>query len=128
MSSTSCSMYDESDQIPERSEVLVDVDEIDVELRAPQEVRARILILSSILRRLALETATLPAEGDPVADAFDEREWLRDQGLASQLGAREATLLDSRPGSAAPEAITEGSWEGEALVALGWAVGLLDMP
>jgi hypothetical protein len=106
----------------------VDVDEIDVELRAPQEVRARILILSSILRRLALETATLPAEGDPVADAFDEREWLRDQGLASQLSAREATLLDSRPGSAAPEAITEGSWEGEALVALGWAVGLLDMP
>ena len=106
----------------------MDVDEIDVELRAPQEVRARILILSSILRRLALETAPLPGEGDPVADAFDEREWLRDQGLTSQLSAPEAAFLDGRPGSASSEAIMELSWQAEALVALAWAVGLLDMP
>jgi len=121
-------MYDESDQIPGRSEARVDSDEIDVELRAPEEVRARILILSCILRRLALETAPLAGERDLADDAFDEREWLRDQGLASQLSGGEAALLDSPPSSAAPGTIMEVSWQGEALVALTWAIGLVDMP
>jgi hypothetical protein len=106
----------------------VDLDEIDVELRAPQEVRARILILSSVLRRLALETAPRGGEDEPDAHAFDEREWVRDQGLSSQLTEREAATLDSPLGSVAPGAIAEVSWQGEALVALAWAVGLLDMP
>jgi len=108
--------------------VFVDPDEIDVELRTPREVRARMLILSSILRRLALENASQDGEGDPLADAFDEREWLRDQGPASQLTAREAALLDSPLRSIAQEAIAEVSWQGEALVVLAWAVGVLDVP
>jgi hypothetical protein len=36
----------------EQGEVLTDQDEIDVELRAPAEIRARILILAAVLRRL----------------------------------------------------------------------------
>jgi hypothetical protein len=106
----------------------VEPDEIDVELRPPQEVRARILILASVLRRLALENAPLAGDGDPLADAFDEREWLRDQGLASQLTAREAALLDSPLGSIGAEMTMNVSWQGEALVALAWAIGVLDMP
>jgi hypothetical protein len=106
----------------------VDLDEIDVELRPPEEVLARILILSTILRRLALENAALDGEGDPIADAFDEREWLRDQDLASQLTASETALFDSPVGSIASEVITEVSWQGEALVALAWAIGALNMP
>jgi hypothetical protein len=106
----------------------LDSDEIDVELRTPVEIRARILILSAILRRLALEDAALDEEGDPLADAFDEREWLREQGLASQLTARETALLDSPLGSIAPDLTIEASWQGEALVALAWAIDAMPMP
>jgi hypothetical protein len=106
----------------------VDEEEIDVELRTLQEVRGRILIISSILRRLALENISQDREDDPLADAFDEREWLREQGLASHLTAREAAFLESPLGSIAPEAIPELSWHGEALAALAWAVGIRDMP
>jgi hypothetical protein len=106
----------------------VDVDEIDVELRAPREVRARVLILSSILRRLALENAPLDVEADSLADAFDEREWLRDQDLAGQLIARETAFLDSPLRSIAPEVTREVSWQGEALAALAWAISASDMP
>ncbi len=106
----------------------MDPGEIDIDLRTPKEVRARILILSAILRRLALETAPQDGKNDPLADAFDEREWLRDQGLQHQVTARDAALLDSPIGAIAAEAIREVSWQGEALVALAWAVGVRDMP
>jgi hypothetical protein len=106
----------------------VDVDEIDVELRTPEVVRVRILILSSIMRRLTLENAPPDSDGDSLADAFDEREWFRDQHLASQLTAREAAILDSPLGCLAPEVIVEVSWQGEALVALAWAIGASDLP
>jgi len=121
-------MSEAPDKIPVRSEAPVDSDEIDVELRTPEEVRARVLILVSILRRLALETISLDGEDDSLADAFDEREWLRDQGMASQLTAREAAFLDSPVGSNKAGETMEFSWQGEALVALAWAVGLLDAP
>ena len=106
----------------------MDEDEIDVELRTAREVRSRILILASILRRLALEDVSQELQGDPGADAFDEREWLREEGLTSHLTAQEAAILDSPLGSIAPEAIVEVSWQGEALAALAWAIGVRDMP
>src|SRR5829696_925359 len=101
---------------------------MDVDLRTPVEIRARILIVSAIFRRLALENAPLDEEEDPLADAFDEREWLREQGLARQLTARETALLDSPLGSIAPELTIEASWQGEALSALAWAVDAMPMP
>ena len=106
----------------------MDQDEIDVELRTPAEIRTRILILAAILRRLGVENAALDEEGDPHADAFDEREWLRDRGLTQALTPQEAAILDSPPGSIAPEAVVEASWLGEALVTLAWAIGAADMP
>ena len=112
----------------EQGEVLADQDEIDVELRTPAELRARILILAAVLRRLALEQAPPDEEGESLADAFDERAWLRDQGLERELTPRESALLSSPLGSFAAEAIVEASWQGEALVALAWALGILDMP
>ena len=128
MSSTSCSMFEAPRKIPEQYEAIVDLEEIDVELRTPEEVRARVLILSSILRRLALENIPSDSEGDSLADAFDEREWLRDQELAGQLTAGESAFLDSRPGSIVPEVTREVSWQGEALIALAWAITISDMP
>jgi hypothetical protein len=106
----------------------VEQDEIDVELRPPAEVRARALILAAVVRRLALEDAAPDDAGDVLGDAFDEREWLRDQGIENELSRREADLLSSPPGSLERGAIVEASWQGEALVALGWAIGMLDMP
>jgi hypothetical protein len=128
MSSTFCSTFEATRTISGRSEVRVEPDEIDVELRPPQEVRARILILASMLRRIALENAPSAGEGDPIAEAFDEREWLRDQGLTSQLTAPEAALLASPLGSIGPDVSKDVSWQGEALVALAWAIRVLDMP
>jgi hypothetical protein len=121
-------MFDLSPSIPKCDDVLADEDEIDVELRTPAEVRARILILASILRRLALEDAPTDAAGDLLADAFDERVWLQDQALAGNLTPRESALLDSAVGSFAPEEIAEVSWQGEAMITLAWAVGAVDKP
>jgi hypothetical protein len=105
-----------------------DEDEIDVELRSPVEVRTRVLILAALLRRLALENPSIDDGSDLSAEAFDEREWLRGQDLTGELTPREAALLDSQPGSVAPEAVSEVSWQSEALVTLGWAVGALALP
>ena len=121
-------MCDAPPQNAERDDVAAEQDEIDVELRSPVEIRTRILILDTVLRRLALEAAPLDSDSAPIAEAFDEREWLREQGLAFDLTAREAELLDSPLGSIAPESTIEASWQGEALVALAWAIGVGDMP
>jgi len=114
--------------IPERDGVLGDDEEIDIELRTPAEARARILILAAVLRRLALEDALPDPAGELLGDAFDERAWLQDQGLAGDLTPRESALLDRPVGSSAQEEIAEASWQGEALTALAWAVGVGDMP
>lgn len=106
----------------------VDEDEIDVELRSPVEVRTRVLILAAVLRRLALENLSIGERGDLSAEAFDEREWLREQDLACEITPGEAALLGSPLGSIPPEVVSEATWQGEALVALGWAVGALAMP
>src|SRR5687768_10135041 len=89
----------------ERDAAVAEQDEIDLELRSPVEDRTRILILASVLRRLSLEDRTNRDGSDAIAEAFDEREWLREQGLAARLTADEAALLDSPPGSIAREAI-----------------------
>jgi hypothetical protein len=115
-------------RMAERDGLLEEPDEIDVELRTPAEVRTRVLILAAILRRLALENAPDDDAAELLADAFDEREWLRDQGLAGALTKREAALLSSPLGSLAPEAIVEASWQGEGLIALAWAIGIVEMP
>jgi hypothetical protein len=112
----------------EQDEVYGDEDEIDVHLRSPVEVRTRIVILAAVLRRMSLENPAFGDGGELSAEAFDEREWLREQELTGQLTPREALLLDSPLGSVAPEVGSEASWESESLVALGWAVGALAMP
>src|SRR5215211_5649887 len=121
-------MSDASPGHLKRDEVHGDQDEIDVELRSPIEVRTRILILASVLRRLALENPTVDDVSDLSAEAFDEREWLRAQDLTGELTPMEAALLGSALGAVAPEVLSSASWEGEALVALGWAVGIAGMP
>ena len=121
-------MCDAPPQNVERDDVPPAQDEIDVELRSSADIRTRILILATVLRRLALEAAPFDSDSAPIAEAFDEREWLREQGLLFDLTPREAALLDSSLGSIAPESTIEASWQGEALVALAWAIGVGEMP
>jgi hypothetical protein len=128
MSSTSCSMSDAPQRKFDPDEILEDQDEIDVELRSTVEIRTRILILSAVLRRLTLENAAASEGGDPTAEAFDEREWLREKGLMSELTPEEATLLNSPVGTLTPEAIIDSSWWSEALSALAWAIDIVELP
>src|SRR5215210_7786711 len=121
-------MSDQSLRDLKQEDAHEDQDDIDVQLRSSVEIRTRILILATILRRLALEDPAIDDRSDVSAEAFDEREWLREQGMVGELMAGEAAILDSPLGSIAPEAIGEASWQGEALVALGWAIGAVDMP
>ena len=121
-------MYDAGVRNPEPDDGNPDEDEIDVEIRSSIEVRTRILVLAAVLRRLALEDAAREGESEPTADAFDDREWLRAQGLLRDLTPSEAALLDSPLGSVAPDVIVETSWQGEALATLCWAIRALDLP
>jgi hypothetical protein len=121
-------MSDGANQTPERDDVNWDEDDIDIEIRSSVEVRTRILILGAILRRLAIESAPLDGQTESIADAFDEREWLREQGLSRDLTPAEAALLDNSIGSIPAEAIVETSWQGEAFATLCWAIRTLDMP
>jgi hypothetical protein len=113
---------------PKRDDMDLDQDEIDIEIRSSVEVRIRILILAAVLRRLVLEEASRGGDSEPIGEAFDERAWLREQGLSGNLTPGEEALLDNPLGSVAPEVIIESSWQGEAVVALSWAIHALDMP
>jgi hypothetical protein len=121
-------MFDLPPSIPEWDDILAHEGEIDVDVRTPAKVRVRILILAAVLRRLALEDSRTDAAGELLADAFDERAWLQDQGLAGDLTPREAALLESAVGSFTPEEIAEVSWQGEAMTTLAWAIGAVAKP
>ena len=101
-------------------------DEIDITLRQPREAAERIIVLGSILRRLALEHVDRDSDGDAAEEVFDLRAWLSEQGLDVTLTARESELLASPVGRLDPAAVAEASWQSEGLAALSWAVGMTD--
>jgi hypothetical protein len=103
-------------------------DEIDITLRPPADVGARIIILATLLRRLSLEDIAPSDPDEAASEAFDLREWLRDQGLTQLLTPREAEILALPPGQVPPADMTELSWQGEALAALSWAAQLGPLP
>jgi Domain of unknown function (DUF4272) len=101
-------------------------DEIDIELRPAHEVAARVIVLATVLRRLALERGD--DSDDARGDAFDLREWLREQNLVSAATMRELALLNHPVESLAPDEIAEWSWQGIGFVTLAWALGLSELP
>ncbi len=102
-------------------------DEIEINLRAPREVADRALILGAVCRRAFLEQRPSdPIDGDLEAERFDLAAWLRDEGLDTAATPDERTLLHTRVGRLHPDLAAAASWQSEALVALGWALGLLD--
>jgi Domain of unknown function (DUF4272) len=100
-------------------------DELEITLRAPAEAAARAIVLASLLRRLALEPTVGEAGEDPAAEVFDLRQWLIGEGLDAAMTPREAEFIRRSPGSLTPNEIADISWQGEALAALAWALGLV---
>ncbi|MGH2533776.1 MAG: DUF4272 domain-containing protein [Thermomicrobiales bacterium] len=100
-------------------------DEIDIELRSLEEISGRLIILASLLRRGHLDEAD---DGDDAArERFDLRHWLIDQNIQRYATDDEGRVLDAPLGALTPADVDDIAVTGESLVALGWAVGLVDV-
>jgi hypothetical protein len=102
--------------------------EIDINLRSAREVGRRLVVLATLCRRAFLESASVEADldEDPEAERFDLLTWLQEQGLGSELAPAEYRLLDTAVGALSSDEAHAATWNAEALVALGWATGLLE--
>lgn len=101
--------------------------DIDINLRAPDIVAARVVVLASLCRYVALlaQTVPRPTADEIAAERFDLRSWLQLEHLSDELAPSERRFLDSNQASLAPSEISAMTWRAEALVALGWALSLL---
>lgn len=98
-------------------------DEIEIELREPAVVAERVILLASLLRRLAVEGGADRGASAAQAEVFDEREWLREQKLFSSLTDLERSVLEAPLGYIAESDRIAVSWQIEALAALLWSLG-----
>ena len=106
----------------------MDEDSLEIELRPPQEVAERCIILAALIRRLWIESSFASAEaGDWRAEAFDLREWLRTEGLWNSLTTLETEFLQRAVGDATEDQIAVVAWQAAGLTALGWALGQVDL-
>ena len=107
-------------------EVELPDDELDIETRAARDVAARAIVLATVLRRISLDGPG--NSGDTAEEAFDLREWLRDQQLLADLVPRELALLE-RPVDSLPESeVGSCTWQAAALAVLAWALHIIDLP
>jgi hypothetical protein len=100
---------------------------IDIDLRPAPEVARRLIVLATLCRRAFLESppGIASLEEDPQTEAFDLVTWLAEYDLEPTLTASERRLLNAPVGSLLPEESRAATWNAEALLALGWAGGLL---
>ncbi len=108
---------------------MADEHELDIELRLPAEVGERCIVLAAMIRRLSIESLA-ETEGDErlAGEAFDIRGWLQTEGLWSRLTAAEGAFLDRPVGGLDDDELAAVAWQIEGLVALGWALGLTELP
>ena len=101
--------------------------EVEINLRPAREVAERLLVLGAVCRRTFLETRPEDvADDDPEAERFDLAAWLRAEGLEEVATTSERRLLTTRIGRLDAEDAAAASWQTEGLVALGWALGLIE--
>jgi hypothetical protein len=102
-------------------------DEVDINLRPPDVVGARCIVLTALLRRVWIEASVSAGlAGDWAGEAFDYREWLRTEGLWDSLTAGEQRALVCAPGEFREPELSAAAWQAEGLGTLGWALGLAD--
>lgn len=105
-----------------------DDDELEIVLRPPGEVGARIILVATLCRRAMLELSPGDVD-DPEGERFDLAAWLREENLASLLTAEERQFLEARIGGVAPEVAEDMTWNVERLAMLAWAANLVaDLP
>ncbi len=102
-------------------------DEIDINLRSPREAAERMIVLGSVCRRTFLEERPEGVEdGDAEGERFDLAAWLIEEGIEAAATPRERGLLGTRVGGLLPDLVADASWQTEALLALGWALRLVE--
>lgn len=99
-----------------------EADSIDIELRLPQTVARRCIILATILRRFSIDATS---QGDSHEAAFDLREWLRAEGLWDDATQGERAFFMRPPDRPEPEGGLDVALSAESLVTIAWAIGLL---
>jgi hypothetical protein len=101
--------------------------EIEINLRPPAQVARRVVVLATLCRRAFLESPGGPTEldEDPDAEGFDLLTWLEEHDLDRDLTADERRLLDAAVGTLSRNEFRAATWNAEALLALGWAGGLM---
>ncbi len=106
----------------------MDEDYVEIELRPPDEVAERCIILAALIRRLWIETSLASTDaGDWSGEAFDLREWLRAEGLWKRLGPVEADFLQQTAGEVSEDQIAVVGWQAAGLATLGWALELVEL-
>jgi hypothetical protein len=106
---------------------VADDDHFDIELRSPATVAERCVIISTLVRRLWIESSFASGNAeDWTTEAFDLREWLRSENIWTGLTTFEADFLQRPVGSVTEDDLMSTTWQAEALATLGWAMGLTD--
>ncbi len=101
--------------------------DVDINLRAPAEVGARLIMIAAVCHRAYLERAEADTGADdPEAERFDLVAWLRTEGLDPIATPVERHVLQTRLGRLTNDETDAASWQTEALAALAWATGILD--
>lgn len=100
-----------------------DDDTLEIVLRLPAEVAARLIALATVVRRCALE---LDPTGDAEGDRFDLAAWLREERVTPVLTPDELRIVETRVGALDRDVAEDGSWRIESVAVLAWAAGLTD--
>src|SRR6476646_7200233 len=97
-------------------------DEIDINLRPLESIGRRLIIVSTLCRRLFLESADMreDLDEDVESERFDLLEWLKAQSLAGDLTQEEADLMSEFVGAIDQDSKDLVTWNAEVLRAIGW--------
>ncbi len=102
-------------------------DEIDIELRAAPDVASRLILVATVCRRAFLESrGSGNAADERQSDRFYLTAWLQQERLIDAASPNELEILQTPIGRLDADMASLASWQSEALVALAWALGLLD--
>lgn len=105
---------------------LADDDAVEINLRPPAEVAARLLVLVALARRAFLELRPdLIADDSPEAERFDLQSWLAEEKLLDFLSPDELALIEVPVGQPTPDDTTDATWRIEDAVVLAWALELI---
>ncbi len=102
-----------------------DEESIDIQLRAPEQIAIRAIILSALAHRGFLELEALDDDSEADGERFDLLSWLRDERLLSYGDPSEIAALQAPTGTLGHEEALSLTWSTEALAPLCWALGLL---